>query len=261
MQAQQGVLKPPKRHTLIQVYDFDDLPLIVMNVARIGAQIPAMASELKPDAIKGSSRKNKDSGIIALVGFGPMLWTLITPDAPVQGGFRSLDETEIEDVEVPGSKGDVFLYFSSEKYSLNRILADKIKEQFGSRGNLIDELVLEGGVHSDIASKKEKVLIDKSKNLDTMQSSFIVTQKFKMNNNFLCDLPQRSFPCQVGSDLGNYIITFSNDPKKLEDRTESVPYPPVSRGFFFLPSLDLLTSLRMGGIRMGSLAINAKWKE
>ncbi|SVE11166.1 uncharacterized protein METZ01_LOCUS464020, partial [marine metagenome] len=62
MQAQQGVLKPPKRHTLIQVYDFDDLPLIVMNVARIGAQIPAMASELKPDAIKGSSRKNKDSG-------------------------------------------------------------------------------------------------------------------------------------------------------------------------------------------------------
>jgi len=29
---------------------------------------------------------------------------------------------------------------------------------------------------------------------------------------------------------------------------------------FIIPSLDLLTSLRMGGIRMGSLAINAKWK-
>jgi porphyrinogen peroxidase len=261
LQAQQGLLKPPKRHTLIQVYDFDDLPLIVMNVARIGAQIPAMASELKPDIIKGSSKKNKDCGIIALVGFGPMLWTLITPDPPVQGGFRSLNEIEIEDEEVPASEGDVFLYFSSEQDSLNRVLANKVKEQFGSRGNLIDELALEGGSHSDISSEKEKVLIDKSKNIDTMQSSFMITQKYKVNNNFLCDLPQHSFPCQVGSDLGSYIITFSNDPQKLEGYAESVTYPPVSRGLFFLPSLDLLTSLRMGGIRMGSLAINAKWKE
>ena len=54
MQAQQGVLKPPKQHTLIQIYNFDSLPLIVMNVARIGAQIPGMASELK------SEYKDKD---------------------------------------------------------------------------------------------------------------------------------------------------------------------------------------------------------
>ena len=261
MQAQQGVLKLPKQHTLIQIYNFDSLPLIVMNVARIGAQIPGMASELKSEYKNKDENKKKGSEISAVVGFGPMVWTLITPDAPVRGGFRSLDETEIEGVEVSASEGDVFLYFSSEKEDLNRILANKIKEQFGPSGNLIEELVLEGGVHSDIAGEKEKVLIDRSQNLDTMQSSFVVTQKFKTDAKFSSDLPQHSFPCRVGSSSGRYIITFSNDPKKLEDHAESVSYPPVSRGLFFLPSLDLLTSLRMGGIRMGSLAINAKWKE
>ncbi|MCH2390767.1 MAG: hypothetical protein MK234_08800, partial [Nitrospinales bacterium] len=212
MRAQQGVLKPPKQHTLIQIYNFDSLPLIVMNVARIGAQIPGMASELKSEYKDKDENKKKGSEISAVVGFGPMVWTLITPDAPVRGGFRSLDETEIEGVEVSASEGDVFLYFSSEKEDLNRILADKIKEQFGPSGNLIEELVLEGGTHSDIAGEKEKVLIDRSQNLDTMQSSFVVTQKFKTDAKFFSDLTQHSFPCRVGSSSGRYIITFSNDP-------------------------------------------------
>ena len=115
MQAQQGVLKLPKQHTLIQIYNFDSLPLIVMNVARIGAQIPSMASELKSEYKSKDENKKKGSEISAVVGFGPMVWILITPDAPVRGGFRSLDETEIEGVEMSASEGDMFLYFSSEK--------------------------------------------------------------------------------------------------------------------------------------------------
>ena len=262
MQAQYGVLIPPKQHTLVQIYNFDSLPLIAMNVARIGAQTPGMACELEAEFFNDRPKnKTKGSEVSAVVGFGPMVWILITPDAPVRGGFRSLDETEIEDVEVSATEGDIFLYFSSEKDDFNRILADKIKEQFGPSGSLLEELVLKGGTHSDIACEKEKVLIDKSQNLDTEQSSFVITQKFKTDDRFSCDLPQHSFPCRVGSSSGRYIITFSNDPKKLEDHAESVSHPPVSRGLFFLPSLDLLTSLRMGGIRMGSLAINAKWKE
>ena len=59
MQAQQGVLKLPKQHTLIQIYNFDSLPLIVMNVARIGAQIPGMASELKSEYNDKDENKKK----------------------------------------------------------------------------------------------------------------------------------------------------------------------------------------------------------
>ena len=262
MQAQHGVLIPPKQHTLVQIYNFDNLPLFAMNVARIGAQTPGMACQLEAEFFNERPKsKTKGSEVSAVVGFGPMVWLLITPDAPVRGGFRSLEETEIGDTEIPATVGDMFFCFSSEKNEFNRTLADNIKELFGPSGNLIEELVLEGGTHADIASEKEKVLLDSSGNLDTVQSSFVLTQKFKSDANFSCDLPQHKFPCQVGSQSGVYTVTFSKNPEKLSGYAEEVPHPPVSRGLFFLPSLDLLTSLRMGGIRMGSLAINAKWKE
>jgi hypothetical protein len=212
LQAQNGVLIPPKQHTLVQIYNFDSLPLIAMNVVRIGAQTPGMACELESEFFNDRLKnKTKGSDVSAVVGFGPMVWILITPDAPVRGGFRSLDETEIGGAEVSATEGDMFFYFSSEKEEFNRILADKIKEQFGPSGSLLEELVLKGGTHSDIACEKEKVLIDKSQNLDTEQSSFVITQKFKTYDRLSCDLPQHSFPCRVGSGAGRYIITFSND--------------------------------------------------
>ena len=262
MQAQHGVLIPPKKNTLVQIYNFDSLPLIAMNVVRIGAQTPGMACGLEAEFFNDRpKKKTKGSEVSAVVGFGPMVWILITPDAPVRGGFHSLDETEIGGVEVPATEGDMFFCFSSAKEEFNRILADKIKELFGPSGNLIEELVLEGGAHSDIANEKEKVLVDSSGNLDTVQSSFVLTQKFNSDGNCSCDLPQHKFPCRVNSQSGVYTNTFSKNPEQLSDYADEVPHPPVSRGIFFIPSLDLLTSLRMGGIRMGSLAINAKWKE
>ena len=262
MQAQHGVLIPPKKHTLVQIYNFDSLPLIAMNVVRIGAQTPGMACGLEAEFFNDRpKKKTKGSEVSAVVGFGPMVWILITPDAPVRGGFRSLDETEIGGVEVPATEGDMFFCFSSAKEEFNRILADKIKELFGPSGNLIEELVLEGGTHSDIANEKEKVLLDSSGNLDTVQSSFVLTQKFNSDGNCSCDLPQHKFPYRVDSQSGVYTNTFSKNPEQLSDYADEVPHPPVSRGIFFIPSLDLLTSLRMGGIRMGSLAINAQWKE
>lgn len=262
MQAQEGVLKPPKQHTLIQIYSFDSLPLVAMNVARIGAQTPAMACEVGAEALVGKSKNNnKGSTINAVVGFGPLMWILITPDAPVRGGFRALDETEINGTEVPETEGDMIFYFSSDNVELNWNLAGKVKEQFGSSGNLIEEVVLKGGSHSDVESEKKKILIDNSTNLDTAQGSFVLTQKFKTDGEYSCDLPQHSFPCKIESRAGRYTMMFSNQPTELKNSSEIVPHPPVSRGLFFLPSLDLLTSLRMGGIRMGSLAINAKWKE
>ena len=72
MQAQQGVLKPPKQHTLIQIYNFDSLPLIVMNVARIGAQIPGMACELESEPFNDRSKKRK-------MGVELVQWLVLVP--------------------------------------------------------------------------------------------------------------------------------------------------------------------------------------
>ena len=247
MQAQAGVLNPPKRHTLIQVYNFDDLPLVTMNVARIGAQTPGMASDI--------AGKEKH---YAVVGFGPMTWMLLTPDKPVPGGFRVIDETEIEGQDVPETEGDILLYLSSEHADLNREIASQVGELFGKDGELIEEFSAEAFVQTNASGKiAENTLIDSSINLDTEQSSFVFTQRFQGEKEILSTQYQTSFSC-AGD---RYTMTFSNDPAQLEEHGDSVSRPPVSRGLFFIPSLNLLTSLRMGGIRMGSLAINAKWKQ
>ena len=125
MRVQEGVLTFPQKHSLVQIYNFDGLPLIAMNVARIGAQIPSMASELG-GSHRAAGQLQKNSGgnaITAVIGFGPMMWILITPDAPVRGGFRTFDETEINGVEVPQTDGDMLLYFSCFLY--NRLSTTK----------------------------------------------------------------------------------------------------------------------------------------
>ena len=243
MQAQSGVLSAPKKHSLVQVYNFDELPLVTMNVARIGAQTPGMASE-----IAGNEKH------FAVIGFGPMTWTWLTPDKPVPGGFRAFEETEIEGEDAPETEGDILLYFSSDHADLNRIIADQVRELFGNDGELAEELVLE---NFDRTNDKENILIDRSTNLETEKSSFVFTQKFQGESEILSKYYQNSYP--YNND--RYTMTFSNNPLQLEEHGDSVPRPPVSRRIFFIPSLDLLTSLRMGGIRMGSLAINSKWKQ
>lgn len=262
MQAQEGLLNPPKKYSLIQIYNFYDLPLIAMNVVRIGAQIPSMASSVGEDYHKEQSKNIvKKDKVTALIGFGPMVWILITPDAPVYGGFRAFEETEINDIEIPETDGDMFLYFSSDNMDLNRFLAEKVQEKFGNKGALIENITLEKEENADIKKEKEKVLISSASNLDTEQSSFVFAQKFKAGAKISHDLPRHVFSYTENSEPGMYSMMFSNQTAEIERYSENVSQPPISRGLFFLPSLDLLTSLRMGGIRMGSLAINAKWKE
>ena len=241
MQAQPGGLSAPKKHSLVQVYNFDDLPLITMNVARIGAQTPGMASE-----IAGNEKH------FAVVGFGPMTWTLLTPDKPVPSGFRAYDETLIGGEDVPETEGDIMLYFSSDHEDLNREIASQVGDLFGKDGELVEEVYLKD---FDRVNATENILVDRLTNLDTEKSSFVFTQQFQGEE----DIPSSHYQNSFLYNANRYTMTYSNDPAQLEIYGESVSRPPVSRRVFFIPSLDLLTSLRMGGIRMGSLAINAKW--
>ena len=249
MQCQEGVLKAPYQYSLIQKYIFEDLPLIAMNVARIGAQTPGMAYEVAD----GEPH-------FVTIGFGPMNWLLITPDIPSPGGFRAFNEIDVEGDEVLESEGDMLLYFSSGHPKLNRELAKQVGELFGRDGELIEDVEVEGGEHSNITELKEQVLIEHPNYLDQAQSSFLSTHRFLTNDKTSTELPQHRYSYKTDSESGDYVLTFDKNSSKLEEHSESLKQPAKTRGLFFIPSLDLLTSLRMGGIRMGSLAINAKWK-
>ena len=249
MQCQEGLLKTPYHYSLIQKYIFDDLPLIAMNVARIGAQTPGIAYEI------ADGEKH-----FVTVGFGPMNWLLITPDVPASGGFSVFDEIAVGDEEMPESEGDILLYFSSGHPKLNRELAKMVQELFGNKAELIEDVEVEGGQHSNLAEVKKQVLIEDRNFLDQAQSSFLSTHRFSSMDETTTDLPQHRYNYKMDNESGDYVLTFDKNPSKLEEHSESLMQPAKSRGLFFIPSLELLTSLRMGGIRMGSLAINARWK-
>ena len=172
----------------------------------------------------------------------------------------SFDEIDVWDEEMPESEGDMLLYFSSGEPKLNRELACQINKLFGKDGELIEEVEVEGGEHSDIAEVKEEVLIEDPNYLDQAQSTFMSTHRFSTHGESKTTLPQHRYNYKKNNESGDYILTFDKNPSKLEEHSQSLTKPATTRGLFFIPSLDLLTSLRMGGIRMGSLAINAKWK-
>ena len=117
-----------------------------------------------------------------------------------------------------------------------------------------------GGEHSNLAAVKSQVLIEDPNFLDQAQSSFLSTHRFPFMDETPTDLPQHRYNYQTDNESGDYILTFDKNPSTLEEHSESLSQAAKSRGLFFIPSLELLTSLRMGGIRMGSLAINARWK-
>ena len=249
MQCQEGLLKAPYHYSLIQKYIFDDLPLIAMNVARIGAQTPGIAYEI------ADGEKH-----FVTIGFGPMNWLLITPDVPASGGFSVFDEIAVGDEEMSESEGDMLLYFSSGHPKLNRELTKMVQELFGNKAELIEDVEVEGGQHSNLTEVKKQVLIEDRNFLDQAQSSFLSTHRFSSMDETTTDLPQHRYNYKTDNESGDYVLTFDKNPSKLEEHSESLMQPAKSRGLFFIPSLELLTSLRMGGIRMGSLAINARWK-
>ncbi|HCG73230.1 MAG TPA: hypothetical protein DE038_08015, partial [Nitrospina sp.] len=55
------------------------------------------------------------------------------------------------------------------------------------------------------------------------------------------ELPQHRYSYKTDSDTGGYVLTFDNNPSKLEEHSESLTQPAKTRGLFFIPSLDLLT--------------------
>lgn len=242
VQPQAGVVKPPGKYSLIRIYTFEDLPLLTMNVARIGAQTPALAGAM------GGGK------LMATVGFGPMAWTLITPDAPAPG-FRSFDDAEVDGETIPETEGDFLLYVSSDQDEMNRALAEQVEAEFGREAELIEEVIVEGGEFADLEGSRVENLIPHSSNPDAAQSGFVLTERYGLAVPD-AERSRHLFVCADGQ--ARFSMTFSNRPGLLDREVSPVP---VSRGLFFLPSLELLTSLRMGGIRMGSLAINAKWKE
>jgi porphyrinogen peroxidase len=250
-QAQAGILDSPGKHRLLLILTIEDMPLTAMSIAKIGAMTPQLCSEV--------NSKRPEAQLKAMVGFGPQLWSLILLDSH-STAFRALKPTN----EAPYTGGDFLLYFSSNSIEFNRELAKNVVEYTQSMTESSEQI--EGTVctvqDTEIVDEKEIFLGNRNPELD--QSSFAYIRCWQgeqeklgrpgspITLDHLLENPEASERCS---------IQFSSNPFVFQDCARDLKWgQPITGSTFMLPSLDLLTGLRMGGLRMGSLSPTAIWK-
>lgn len=253
-QSQTGIKDSPGKHRLILILTIEDMPLTAMSIAKIGAMTPQLCSQV--------SSERPEAKLRAMVGFGPQLWSLILLDS-YSSGFKALKSTD----ESPYTGGDFLLYFSSSSAAFNRELAQNVIEYAQSMtedSEKIEGVACETAAPLDIDD--ENIFLG-NQNPELEQSSFAYVRRWRGGEVQQASQPESPHTLNHiwrNADLEEpeiCTVQFSAKPSVFKDCSKTQSWGKAFAGsVFILPSLDLLTGLRMGGLRMGLLSPTAIWK-
>ncbi|PIQ96038.1 MAG: hypothetical protein COV67_11695 [Nitrospinae bacterium CG11_big_fil_rev_8_21_14_0_20_56_8] len=256
---QSGILEPPGPHCLVLVLGVRDLPLCSMSVAKIGAMVPQLNHEV------GVSYPG--ARLRAMVGFGPQLWNYINPSASTPGFSPPYDD-EGEDEE--GSGEDLLLFLSSEDPSLNDNLVQRVREVCGNLTRTCHETrgVYEGssGLQVMEGAGTEQILIGSS-DPELDRSGFccftLLEPGMDSEGNIagILDETLLTYRFRTPEDCKGVLVLGAGAGVLRRWKEGAVEGARTATDLFLVPSLDLLTGLRMGGLRMGALSITSIWKD
>ncbi len=252
-QAQAGIIDSHGQHRLIIILTIEDMPLTAMSIAKIGAMTPQLCSQVNSERPEAQLR--------AMVGFGPQLWSLILLDGQ-NAPFRALRSTD----ESPYTGGDFLLYFSSNSADFNRTLAQNVIEYTQSMTETCTQI--EGVIcgEQEASQVDEKEIFVGNRNPELERSSFAYIRRWRNTgeeSSLAFDTPKTlDHLCTSTEESEQFSIQFNANPFIFQDCARDLKWgQPLTGSSFMLPSLDLLTGLRMGGLRMGSLSPTAIWKD
>ncbi len=281
---QSGIKPNSSVYSHLWVFNVIDLPMNAMSVSQFSVMVPGLASELL--------KMNPGNQIECTVGFGQMFWILVWHTGK-PNGLKEFEELEIKNVTFPGGEGDLLIYVSSDNYKLIEKLGDQIKKNLHRLTEVVDEVEIQKRKCQKSEEKKEDISAPPSILIgpdqpDFTGGSFLWVQKFSgkksnpitagegfnqiiksQDKNYLIhSWPQNSF-----KDESQWILVFNRDLEEWEDfllrNFESVSsencqwleaIKPVTGWSFFVPSLDVLIGLRMGGIRMNRFSTTQQFK-
>lgn len=259
---QTGVAQSPGEYGLSVVYRIKDVPMSAMSVAHAGAMLPGLVKEF--------GRTDLPSGTNYMVGFGPLLGSFIWQGNQPRG-FSRLNSLKDEEIFQPGTDGDLWVFLSSNSEDINRKLEECL------HGYLLNLAVREERVEGKMVDT-----IDPSESMDGVlfnasdpefnQSCYAWVrriEKVSAKEEPFSNIPGvRSHRMNYEMEGEKYFLEFSFAAvpelfKKVcpDQEAGAVRNFQSSKGFFFLPSMDVLVSTRMGTLRMGNLSPTAKWKE
>ncbi len=276
--AQSGICSKPHRAALVRVYEVIDMPMNAMSVGQFSVMVHGVIADVLKH-YPGDKLK-------CVVGFGQMFW-LLAWHGKRPRRLRTFDDLEHNDHFLPATEGDLWFYFHSSNPQCVRDLAQYMDGHLKGLVTLL--LEMESNTDPDSqpldseGSVPESIFIEAAET-DFARGSFALLQKFGgpadkaarwaevlKNATAAHDDSAVLIHTVIPGEEGAMLVVFHSDPDYLDAIWESVleqpetaerlrECPPLTGTRFFIPSIDVLTGLRMGGIRMNRFSPTQQFK-
>lgn len=279
---QSGIAPPPLPYNRIQVLEIHDLPMTSMTVGQFSVMIPGLAHQL--------ARTMPGEEIKVTVAFGPMFWTFAW-HGKSPSTFRAFEELEDGDRIITEGEADLWIHYSSTRPELITKLVRKVKENLKSLVGTVEDFEVfhdseqEPGVPDPFPS----IWIPETE--EDFSRGTLLTHLYidhnpacrvhlyrllndKLQKRGLEDRVHKKYFLPFGGEVqGTLVHLFHLDSVLMDQFLESILEKDSGlewgeagirsmRAFrFFAPSLDVLTGLRQGGIRMNRFSQTQQWKD
>jgi len=273
---QPGSIFPPQNSTASLVYHVEDLGVNSMSVSKIAAMVAGLAQE--------KEKFGHEARINYMIGFGVRFWSLVF-HLNLPKAFESFRPTILKQVDPAEIGGDFFIFISSQNSEWNSRLLSEIEINLSDLTETADHFDGTFAFLTDL-NDNEKTLIS-SEDPEFLGGTFTLRLSFLWDEN---DEPE----INLAKNFRNFIesegckkimerfsvrpllfqrknqlllMLLAKTPHQLENVLEEIHQ--IKSDFFlflefgsyaFVPSIDVLTGLRMGGLRMGKLSPTAKFK-
>ena len=279
---QAGITGAPKQHTVVQIYEVLDAGMNTMSIGQFSVMIPGLAYNM--------ARNSPDTQFVTTIGFSRMFW-LFAWHGMQPRLMQEFEEWEGDEGRIlPATEADLAIVLSSNRKDCVMDLARQVESQLKGMVVKVDEVYSESATGSDAETEKvpEGIFIG-SDEPDFEGGSFLFTQRYRFEapaspgdqfqkavqgaghqNEMLTHV----LPYTGEHERGEMLAVYLRDPDALESVFEQMMAAPssdparhwiehcpaVSGTLFFVPSVDVLTGLRMGGIRMNRFSPTQQFK-
>ncbi len=279
---QSGIVLPPLLYNRTQVLELYDLPMTSMTVGQFSVMIPGLGHQL--------AQEHSPEELRVTVGFGFMYWTLawhgMTPRQ-----FQPFETLESGDLEIAEGEGDLWIHFTSTSQELINKLIKKVENNLKTLVRVIeDRELLWDQPPTPEKDFPENIWIP-NEEPEFSRGTFMLQLEMEHHPQYSKPLIRslhslleeqeavdrvmiRAMEINEDEKKGTYLQLFHQNSGKLDAILENwlEEDQPHLLGIgeeefsaratrFFIPSLDVLTGLRQGGIRMNRFSQTRQWKE
>jgi len=265
------------------VYEVVDMPMNAMSVGQFSVMVHGVIADVL--------KHHPGDRLHCVVGFGQMFW-LLAWHGKRPRRMRSFEDFEHNGHALPATEGDLWFYFHSNN---PQCIRDLIHYMDGHLKSLVTPLIeidsfSVSGARTEPTPSPSSVPVSDSifiepAETDFAKGSFALAQQFEgptgEASGWASVLKQAAADLGADGEVlvhsftpkggGTLLIVFHSDPDRLDAVWEKVlerpdiadrmqACPPVTGTRFFIPSIDVLTGLRMGGIRMNRFSPTQQFK-